>query len=162
MREQDDRVPSAQEQDLGVHASVQRLTQREIDVLRLICQGMTNREIAEALATTVAIVKWRTSRVFEKLHVQNRVQAVARVGHIVASRSATKHVTPPSPTPESPKSLERQILHLLAYGLTNAQIARSLDITTGTVKWYMGELYGKLQVRNRIEMLSRAHQRRWL
>ena len=158
MRDQDNDVPAAPEWDIGMHASVQHMTQREIDVLRLICRGMTNREIAEALATTVAIVKWRTTQVFDKLHVQNRVQAVARVGQIVASRS----VMPTGPTPESPRSVERQILQLLAYGLTNAQIARSLGFTTGTVKWYMGELYGKLQVRNRIEMLSRAHQRRWL
>jgi DNA-binding NarL/FixJ family response regulator len=162
MREQDNDRSSAQEQDIGVHASVQHLTQREIDVLRLICRGMTNREIADALATTVAIVKWRTTQMFDKLDVQNRVQAVARVGKLVASDPAMKHVAPPRLTPESPKRLERQILHLLAYGLTNAQIAGSLGITTGTVKWYMGELYGKLHVRNRIEMLFRAHQRRWL
>jgi DNA-binding NarL/FixJ family response regulator len=153
---------SYQEVEVGARASMQHLTQREIDVLRLICQGMTNIEIAEALATTVAIVKWRTSRVFAKLHVQNRVQAMARAGQIFSSVSVANDETPLSTMPESLKNLERRILQLLAYGLTNAQIARSLGTTTGTVKWYMGELYGKLQVRNRIEILAHAHRRRWL
>jgi DNA-binding NarL/FixJ family response regulator len=151
-----------QEQAVNGRASVRHLTEPEIDVLRLICLGMTNREIAEELATTVAMVKWRTSQVFDKLDVQNRVQAMARAGRSFAQPPLTAHAASTAPAPESLKTVERRILQLLAYGLTNAQIARSLGTTTGTVKWYMGELYGKLQVRNRIEILAHAYHRRWL
>jgi ATP/maltotriose-dependent transcriptional regulator MalT len=66
------------------------------------------------------------------------------------------------PDAEPLNAFEREVLELLAYGLTNVQIARSLRTTSGTVKWGMRELFGKLQVRNRIEALTRARQHRWL
>jgi len=138
------------------------LTPSEVELLRLVSLGMTNKEIAAQLATTVPMVKWRANRVFEKLHVQNRVQAAVRAGQLAAPASLEAKLAPPGPMPESLRSAERRILELLAFGLTNRQIAASLGIKPGTVKWYMRELFGKLQVRNRIEALARARQRDWL
>jgi len=51
------------------------LTAREVDVLRLIAKGMSNREIATQLTTTVATVKTHVSSILSKLHLANRVQA---------------------------------------------------------------------------------------
>jgi ATP/maltotriose-dependent transcriptional regulator MalT len=47
------------------------------------------------------------------------------------------------------KRRETEILHLLARGQSNKEIARSLDIGVDTVKWYLKSIYGKLGVTTR-------------
>lgn len=54
------------------------LTERELEVLRLIARGLTNRQIAEELTVVVGTVKAHNNRIFGKLGVTNRVQAVAK------------------------------------------------------------------------------------
>lgn len=59
------------------------LTEREIEVLRLVARGATNRDIAAALYITDNTVKFHLKRILEKLHLQNRAQAAvyaARAG----------------------------------------------------------------------------------
>ncbi|HKI80387.1 MAG TPA: helix-turn-helix transcriptional regulator [Pseudodesulfovibrio sp.] len=52
------------------------LTPRELEILDLIAQGLSNQEIAERLFVSVNTVKTHSSRVFEKLDVRRRTQAV--------------------------------------------------------------------------------------
>ena len=54
------------------------LTPRELDVLRLIASGKSNREIADALGTAEATVKNQASSIFSKLGVRDRTRAVLR------------------------------------------------------------------------------------
>jgi LuxR family maltose regulon positive regulatory protein len=54
------------------------LTRREIEVLNLIAQGKTNKEIATALVVSPGTVKAHTSNIYRKLEVANRTEAVAR------------------------------------------------------------------------------------
>lgn len=55
------------------------ITEREWEVGRLVAQGCTNTEIAEALFLSLATVKTHLSHLFDKLHVTNRVQLAIRV-----------------------------------------------------------------------------------
>ena len=52
-----------------------RLTPRELDVLRLIAAGMSNKEIAVRLSVTVATVKTHLEHILQKLQVSDRTQA---------------------------------------------------------------------------------------
>jgi LuxR family transcriptional regulator, maltose regulon positive regulatory protein len=54
------------------------LSQRELEVLRLIAQGLSNREIGERLFLAVDTVKGHNRRIFGKLMVQRRTEAVAK------------------------------------------------------------------------------------
>ena len=53
-----------------------KLTQRQIDVLSLICQGKSNREIAAQLAVAEITAKAHVSAIFRELKVVNRTQAL--------------------------------------------------------------------------------------
>ena len=72
------RAAAALGQDALSSNALEQLTQREQDILRLLAQGMTNKEIAEELFITVATVKWYNQQIYSKLNVRSRVQAVAR------------------------------------------------------------------------------------
>jgi DNA-binding NarL/FixJ family response regulator len=52
------------------------LTERELEVLELIARGSSNREIAEQLFLSEATVKTHVTRIFSKLELRDRVQAV--------------------------------------------------------------------------------------
>ena len=54
------------------------LSVRERDTLALIAQGLSNREIAGTLAVTPETVKSHVKRIFAKLSVKKRAQAVSR------------------------------------------------------------------------------------
>ena len=55
---------------------VPRLTERELEVLRLVAQGITNREIAEQLFIAENTVKNHVRNILEKLHLHSRMEAV--------------------------------------------------------------------------------------
>jgi LuxR family maltose regulon positive regulatory protein len=57
---------------------VEPLSERELDVLQLIAEGLTNREIAGRVFLSINTIKSHNRNIFEKLGVRNRMQAVAK------------------------------------------------------------------------------------
>ena len=57
------------------------LTEREMEVLRLVAKGMSNPEIARQLVVTEATVRTHVSNILGKLHLANRVQATLYALH---------------------------------------------------------------------------------
>ena len=53
---------------------------------------------------------------------------------------------------------ELEVLHLMAVGRTNQEIARQLIVSPGTVKAHTASIYRKLDVANRTEAVARARQ----
>ncbi|MDQ5865780.1 MAG: LuxR C-terminal-related transcriptional regulator [Chloroflexota bacterium] len=54
------------------------LSQRELEVLQLIAQGLSNRDISERLFLALDTVKGHNRKIFDKLQVQSRTEAIAR------------------------------------------------------------------------------------
>lgn len=54
------------------------ITKRELEILSLIADGLSNREIAEKLFVSENTVKTHSSRLFDKLNARRRTQAVQR------------------------------------------------------------------------------------
>lgn len=62
----------------GAPRLVESLTERELEVLRLVAVGRSNRQIAAALYLALGTVKAHTHTIFGKLGVANRVEAIVR------------------------------------------------------------------------------------
>lgn len=57
---------------------IEPLSQRELEILRLVASGLSNHEISERLFLALSTVKGHNQKIFDKLQVQRRTEAVAR------------------------------------------------------------------------------------
>jgi DNA-binding NarL/FixJ family response regulator len=63
------------EQSFGRNVSRDRLTSREVDVLKLVAGGLTNREIAERLGTSFRTIDAHLRSIYGKIEVPSRAAA---------------------------------------------------------------------------------------
>jgi LuxR family maltose regulon positive regulatory protein len=69
-------APSMSKEDLLQQEGIEPLTDRELQILRLLDKNLTNKEIARELVVTPGTVKVHTNNVYRKLSVNNRRAAV--------------------------------------------------------------------------------------
>jgi LuxR family maltose regulon positive regulatory protein len=60
------------------HPLIEPLSERELEVLRLVAQGLSNQEITQKLFVALSTVKGHNLRIFAKLQAKSRTEAVAR------------------------------------------------------------------------------------
>jgi DNA-binding NarL/FixJ family response regulator len=102
--------------------------------------------------------------------VVEAVRAVA-AGDAVLSPAVTRQLLDqvgrrlPAAVSQEPEGLaqlterEREVLRMLAAGLTNAEIARVLVVSEATVKSHVSNLLGKLDLRDRVQIVVFAYER---
>ncbi|MCD9143684.1 response regulator [Streptomyces albireticuli] len=83
-------------------------------------------------------------------------EATTPGSRITLSLSAESLAAPPPPAPGPLSPREAQVVELAAHGLSNYQIARRLDITEGTVKRHMRNIFDKLGVGSRVEAANKS------
>jgi DNA-binding NarL/FixJ family response regulator len=81
-----------------------RLTPREKEVVRLICQGMKNKQIAENLHITQGTVKVHLMHIFEKTGLQDRLALAVHGGELVGADAATIYQPGARPAQTVPSS----------------------------------------------------------
>src|SRR5690606_10207039 len=65
-------------------------------ILKLIIDGLSNKEIAQQLTVTLATVKWHVYQIYSKLGVRSRVQAIVRARelNLIVRPGETTNATP--------------------------------------------------------------------
>ena len=71
-------VPIDRELSVNTQTLVEPLSEREIEVLRLMAGGYKYKEIAESLVVSINTVRHHTRNVYGKLDVNSRTQAIGR------------------------------------------------------------------------------------
>jgi two-component system nitrate/nitrite response regulator NarL len=57
---------------LSFQRDLSRLTQREIQIVRLVCEGLSNKEIARRMGISEGTIKFRLHLIYRKLAITNR------------------------------------------------------------------------------------------
>lgn len=70
------RFAHREEETTTIHAPLDQLTERELEVLRMAAKGMSNREIAQKLTISVRTVQTHLTNIFNKMGVGSRTEAV--------------------------------------------------------------------------------------
>ncbi|MFI6598360.1 response regulator [Nonomuraea sp. NPDC050536] len=91
------------------------------------------------------------------------VRTVHRGDAVIApstTRRLLDHIAPrlPHVAPDPLTEREREVLRHIAWGETNAEIARSLFLSEGTVKTHVGRILGKLGLRDRVQAVIWAYE----
>jgi len=87
-------------QDINPDAGIERLTERELQILGLIAEGLTNQQIASRLMLTLPTIKNHVHRVLSKMEVASRAEAVT----VYRAKQHGKLLRTGPPTPAEPVS----------------------------------------------------------
>jgi DNA-binding CsgD family transcriptional regulator len=120
----------------------QPLSQRETEILVLLAEGLSNREIAERRVVAYTTVKWYIRQIFNKLGVDNRQEAIERakaLGLVRGSEAATPAIatTTVTSTPNNTNTILRTNMifppHCAANTKTSLSIKRRLLMSRGSL-----------------------------
>ena len=96
---------------------------------------------------------------------QENAQRLTRGEHPVSDGAQLGEAAAPPEAASPPEAMgnsglfsrrERELIGAVSLGLSNEEIATKLYISTGTVKWHLNNIYGKLGARNRTDALLKA------
>ncbi|MGH8594760.1 MAG: LuxR C-terminal-related transcriptional regulator [Gammaproteobacteria bacterium] len=131
----------------------------------VFARGIDEQEIAEAirLCARGVVLKEMVPRLLlqciRKVHAGGEWFETCSIGHLVG------RIRQGDATRNRAEALTRrqiEVVQRVAQGLNNQAIAQSLSIGEGTVKVHLHRIYGKLKVRNRVELLLYAREKGWV
>jgi len=151
------------------------LTQRQGSVLVLLLEGLSSRAISQRLGLTENTVKENVSAILVRFGLPTRVQVIAKLGRLRVHESVAGVGAPPDrtaftendpsrppdrKTPVTPAELgltsrQGSVLALMLEGLSNKSIALRLGLGTETVKQHVSQIYKRLGLRTRTQVISR-------
>ncbi|WP_373283248.1 LuxR C-terminal-related transcriptional regulator, partial [Nocardia vinacea] len=126
-----------------------RLTPRELEVVRMLAQEMTNLEIAAALDISEGTVKSHLKNIHRKLGTSGRADLATVVRENVVPVDSDNAATADPDAMGDPATLsqrELEVFSLVAEGMTNRAVGAALDISEGTVKAHLGNIADKLGI----------------
>jgi predicted ATPase/DNA-binding CsgD family transcriptional regulator len=103
------------------------LTERELEILRLISEGLSNREIAQKLVLALGTVKWYNKQVYSKLGVHSRTEAVARAREVGLFDAQPDVSARPAIVPQH--NLPAQVTSFIGRGREIGEVKRLLATT---------------------------------
>jgi RNA polymerase sigma factor (sigma-70 family) len=118
---------------------------READIPTVVVSGISAPEEVERAYVEQDVLAYLAKQTFERAAF---LQAIDDVRTASALGSELEQLTP----------REREVLELLARGMTNKEIAEALVITTNTVKRHLKAIFGKLDVHTRSAAAAKAIQ----
>lgn len=148
-----------------------RLTPRERQVLDLVVEGRSSKEIARSLGITRATARCHVQNMLTKLGVGSRVHAAALAAAPLLSHPTPQIPTPEIPTPQIPTpqipsathrtlqkltARETEVLRALAAGLDRREIAAQLYLSPHTVRTHVQRVLAKLDVHSVLSALALA------
>jgi LuxR family maltose regulon positive regulatory protein len=139
-----------------------------IHILQALCKQSTGEKAAAARHAAAAVslaasggyrrVFLDEGRALAELLADVRHVDPAFVSGLLESFRIDEETFPAAALHENLTRMEHEILKRVNAGLTNRQIGEKLGITLSTTKWYMTQIFGKLNVRNRTQAMARARQ----
>lgn len=134
---------------------------KEQELLQVLAETDELTSTTAAMKTSLTVDE--ASKMLEELAGKGHLKVQVEDGGMAyALRERDRQETPGELTPrrlEDPLSeRELEVLTLLASGRTNSEIARDLFVSVGTVKSHTGNIYRKLDARNRAAALARARE----
>ena len=127
----------------------------------LVISGLRWPETAPFLATgrshgvPVALLPWP----IPASALTRALESIASGFRLLPRRPSFTPGTAPLVTSSALSTRERELLELVASGLTNKSIARRLDLSINTVKYHLASIFAKLDARTRAEAVSEAARR---
>ncbi|MGD9526375.1 response regulator [Pseudonocardia sp.] len=115
-----------------------------------VLKDATPSDLAAAVRAVAAGDAWLAPAVTRAI-----VRDLAGATRALPAQTSASRDLPPGMTPR-----ERQVLELMAYGLTNEEIARHHGVVVGTVKTHVNRIFNKLQVRDRAQAVAWAYRHR--
>jgi two-component system response regulator DegU len=131
---------SVTNEERATHSAFTPLTDREVEILRKISEGMSNREIGLALGVNAQTVKNHVASILRKLAVNDRTEAV-----IAALRRGWLSIDEKKPAGQPELAHEDdQILQLLKRGMSHAEIAGQVSKPVAEVSLAVRAIIRKL------------------
>ena len=141
---------------LGVMRRLQAMRSRTKVVL--LTAGISDKEAIEAIrleARGIVLKQMETDTILTCVRAVHRSGIWVEPGWLAAARGLASTGCPDGPalTPR-----ETEVVHLVASGMRNREIATELDLSEGTVKVHLHNVYSKLELSGRFDLIGYARR----